>query len=55
VEKRHSIFVSDSARDASALCTEAGAGTFRVVPLGSHVTSEAKSHGENNIAWMPFS
>jgi len=28
VEKGHSIFVSDSAGDASALCTGAGAGTF---------------------------
>jgi hypothetical protein len=31
VEKAHSIFVSDSPRDASALCTEAGAGTFVVL------------------------
>jgi hypothetical protein len=30
VENRHSIRVSDSLRDASALCTEAGAGTFVV-------------------------
>ena len=32
VEKGHSIFVSDSVRDASTLCTEAGAGTFVVRP-----------------------
>jgi 23S rRNA (cytidine1920-2'-O)/16S rRNA (cytidine1409-2'-O)-methyltransferase len=32
VEKGHSIFVSDSVRDASTLCTEAGAGTFVVKP-----------------------
>jgi hypothetical protein len=30
VEKGHSIFVSDSLGDASALCTEASAGTFVV-------------------------
>jgi hypothetical protein len=34
VENRSGIFVTDSARDASALCTGAGAGTFWVVPLG---------------------
>jgi hypothetical protein len=33
VEKGHCIFVSDSPRDASTLCTGAGAGTFRVQPL----------------------
>jgi 23S rRNA (cytidine1920-2'-O)/16S rRNA (cytidine1409-2'-O)-methyltransferase len=33
VEKRHSIFVSDSSGDASTLCTEASAGTFVVKPL----------------------
>jgi 23S rRNA (cytidine1920-2'-O)/16S rRNA (cytidine1409-2'-O)-methyltransferase len=32
VEKGHSIFVSDSSRDASTLCTEASAGTFVVKP-----------------------
>jgi 23S rRNA (cytidine1920-2'-O)/16S rRNA (cytidine1409-2'-O)-methyltransferase len=32
VENEHSIFVSDSLRDASTLCTAAGAGTFRVKP-----------------------
>lgn len=32
VEKGHSISVSDSVRDASTLCTEAGAGTFVVKP-----------------------
>jgi hypothetical protein len=33
VENRPGIFVTDSARDALALCTGAGAGTFWVVPL----------------------
>jgi hypothetical protein len=31
VEKGQSIFVSDSARDGSAFCTGAGAGTFVVI------------------------
>ena len=32
VEKHSSIFVSDSARDGSAFCTGASAGTFVVLP-----------------------
>jgi hypothetical protein len=32
VEKHQSIFVSDSARDGSALCTGASAGTFVLQP-----------------------
>jgi hypothetical protein len=32
VEKRESIFVSDSARDGSAFCTGASAGTFAMQP-----------------------
>jgi len=34
VEKGHSIFVSDSPRDGSAVCTEAGAGTFVALRTG---------------------
>ncbi len=34
VEKGRSTFVSDSPRDASTLCTEAGAGTFVVQLAG---------------------
>jgi hypothetical protein len=30
VEKKQSTFVTDSASDASAFCTTAGAGTFRL-------------------------
>jgi hypothetical protein len=33
VEKHGSIFVSDSAKDGSALCTDASAGTFVLQPL----------------------
>jgi hypothetical protein len=33
VEKHGSIFVSDSARDGSALCTDASAGTFVLQPV----------------------
>jgi hypothetical protein len=33
VEKHGSIFVSDSAGDVSALCTDASAGTFVLQPL----------------------
>jgi hypothetical protein len=39
VEKHPGIFVSDSPRDASTLCTEAGAGTF-VVGLAGKIAFE---------------
>jgi hypothetical protein len=48
VEKGDSIFVTDSARNASALCTEAGAGTFWVEPLGTPLTTEAQRQGESS-------
>jgi 23S rRNA (cytidine1920-2'-O)/16S rRNA (cytidine1409-2'-O)-methyltransferase len=39
VENGHSITVSDSPRDASTLCTGAGAGTFRVQPLANQIAN----------------
>jgi hypothetical protein len=50
VEKGQSFFVTDSSRDASALCTEAGAGTFGVQPLGKSLTTEAQRRGGKNRA-----
>src|SRR5579863_4327851 len=48
VEKHESIFVSDSARDGSALCTGVSAGTFVLQPSAScarcqrhHIPSQA--------------
>ena len=38
VEKCVGIFVSDSLRDASALCTGASAGTFRLGPVDERST-----------------
>jgi hypothetical protein len=37
VEKGHSISVSDSPREGSALCTEAGAGTFVALRTGETI------------------
>lgn len=51
VEKGRRFSVTDSPRDASALCTEAVAGTFGVEPLSleSFFIPEAPSNGDEKM------
>jgi hypothetical protein len=48
VEKPRSIFVSDSLKDASTLCTAVGAGTF-VVGIAAKIFACARFVGETSI------